>query len=100
MGGKHTLLLGNIGVAALPLVKQTTSKTISVMELSAHQLQDLKVSPHISVVQNITSEHLDYYPNTAAYVSAKSSIARYQKKTDYLIYADEFNNYSDRKSVV
>lgn len=92
VGGKHTLLLGNIGVAALPLVKQTTSKTISVMELSAHQLQDLKVSPHISVVQNITSEHLDYYPNTAAYVSAKSSIARYQKKTDFLIYANEFKN--------
>lgn len=85
-------LLGNIGTAPLSYVTQTTGKTITVMEMSAHQLQELKVSPHISVVQNITSEHLDYYPSTAAYVEAKSSIVRYQKKSDTIIYCDEFPN--------
>ncbi len=90
--GLPTFLLGNIGTAPLSYVTQTSPKSITVMEMSAHQLQELHVSPHISVVQNITSEHLDYYPSTAAYVEAKTSIVRYQKKSDIIIYCDEFPN--------
>ncbi|MBQ6450279.1 UDP-N-acetylmuramoyl-L-alanine--D-glutamate ligase [bacterium] len=91
-GGLTAFLLGNIGTAPLSYVSQTNSKTITVLEMSAHQLQELHVSPHISVVQNITSEHLDYYHSTSEYVEAKTSIVRYQKKTDTIIYCDEFDN--------
>lgn len=93
--GFHTLLIGNIGHPPLSYLTQTTSKTISVMELSAHQLQDLKQSPHYAVVQNITSEHLDYYQNNQAYIAAKSPIVKYQKSKDYYIYCDEFKTSND-----
>jgi len=91
-GSIPTFLLGNIGTAPLSYVTQTSPKSVTVMEMSAHQLQELRTSPHIAVVQNITSEHLDYYPSTAAYVEAKTSIVRYQKKSDLIIYCDEFPN--------
>ena len=87
---KPVLLMGNIGTPPLSMISQTTHRTLSVLELSAHQLQDLHTSPHIGVLQNITSEHLDYYPNLQAYQNAKSSLVRYQKSSDYLIYCDEF----------
>ena len=90
--GRPTFLLGNIGTAPLSYITQTTTKSFTVLEMSAHQLQELHVSPHIAVVQNITSEHLDYYHSTAEYVQAKTSIVRYQKKSDFVIYCDEFEN--------
>ncbi len=85
-----TLLLGNIGTAPLSFVDQTTSKTLTVLEFSAQQLQNLERSPHIAVIQNITSEHLDYFRTTEDYVAAKTALVKYQKKTDFLIYCDEF----------
>ena len=90
-----TLLLGNIGTAPLSYVNQTTSQTVTVLELSAHQLQDLTVSPHVAVVQNITSEHLDYYATRESYVAAKSPIVRFQKRRDYYVYCDEFPTCRD-----
>lgn len=59
---------------------------IFVLELSCHQLAELKSSPEIAVVQDIVSEHLDYYENFADYLQAKTQIARFQKKTDMIIY--------------
>src|SRR5690606_9510181 len=59
-----------------------------VLELSCHQLADLKSSPNIAVVQNITPEHLDYYDTVEEYAQAKSSIARFQKATDIVFYFD------------
>jgi UDP-N-acetylmuramoylalanine--D-glutamate ligase len=85
-----TILLGNIGVPPLDKLAQIKPKTLVVMELSAHQLQGLTISPHLAVLQNITSEHLDYYQTTQAYVDAKASLVRYQKKTDFLIYNLDF----------
>jgi UDP-N-acetylmuramoylalanine--D-glutamate ligase len=90
VNGKPVLLLGNIGTPALSYVTQTTPKTIIILELSAHQLQHLPFSPHFAIVQNITSEHLDYYPNQAAYLDAKTAIVKYQNSKDFLIYSDDF----------
>jgi UDP-N-acetyl-alpha-D-muramoyl-L-alanyl-L-glutamate epimerase len=57
-----------------------------VLELSAHQLADISMSPNIAVIQGITPEHLDYYPDFATYVAAKSQITRYQSSLDLVIY--------------
>ncbi len=86
------ILIGNIGIPPLSQIKKTNKKTIAVIELSCHQLNDLKSSPHIAVVQNITSEHLDYYLNTDEYIKAKSQIARFQKQKDFYIYNDNYVN--------
>ena len=85
----NTVLLGNIGEAPLNRIDQIKPDTIVVAELSCHQLAELDASPHISIVLDIKSEHLDYYKDFAAYFAAKSAIARYQKTNDYLIYNAE-----------
>jgi UDP-N-acetylmuramoylalanine--D-glutamate ligase len=85
-----TVLVGNIGTPALSELANITPDNWVVAELSCHQLQHLTVSPDIAVIQNITSEHLDYYPDTAAYVKAKSAIARFQTAENFVIYDPHF----------
>lgn len=86
----NTLLVGNIGTPALDQINQLTSKSKVVIELSSHQLEQLTISPDIAVVQEITSEHLDYFPNEQAYVDSKKSIAIYQKVNQYILYNPEW----------
>ena len=81
-----TILLGNIGTPPLSKIDEISPETIVVAELSCHQLAELTHSPHIAVVQEITSEHLDYYPTTEAYLEAKTAICRYQNESDVVIY--------------
>ncbi len=88
--GKKTHLVGNIGLPALDYLDQLNFKSHTILELSSHQLQDLPISPHIAILQNITSEHLDYYQTTKAYVQAKTALVSHQKTSDYLIYSPDF----------
>jgi UDP-N-acetylmuramoylalanine--D-glutamate ligase len=92
--GKNTVLLGNIGEPPLNQLDKISQETLVVDELSCHQLAELKESPHVAVVLDIKSEHLDYYKDFASYFEAKSAIARYQKETDYLIYNPDLSGSS------
>lgn len=78
-------LAGNIGQPPISFLDQLTDQDWLVLELSSFQLQDLKVSPHIAVVLNVTSDHLDYHRDEAEYISAKKNIVRYQTPNDYLV---------------
>lgn len=84
--GKPAVLLGNIGIPPLSALDQLTSESLAVVELSCHQLQHLTLSPHIAVIQDITREHLDYYPDIEAYVAAKANITTHQTATDYVVF--------------
>jgi len=91
----RTQLVGNIGVPPLDLlgnVEQGTGTSenqkspIYVYELSSHQLEGLRQSPHIAVLLNIVPEHLDYYESFEQYVAAKENITRFQAEMDFLVY--------------
>lgn len=79
-------LAGNIGIPMLDTLAQSNRQTIFVVELSSHQLLNLSHSPHLAVIQAITPEHLDYYPNFETYTQAKSNITRYQTDQDWVFY--------------
>lgn len=87
-------LAGNIGKPALDLwpalqaslEEKPTVKHYMVLELSAHQLHDMTLSPKIAVIQNIVPEHLDYYPTFADYIDAKAQIVEAQTEQDFVIY--------------
>ncbi len=88
--GKSAVLLGNIGIPPLAGLEKLTPESLSIVELSCHQLQHLPYSPHVAIIQNITAEHLDYYPTIEAYVKAKSSIASHQTADDVVMFNSDF----------
>lgn len=79
-------LAGNIGIPMLDTLDHSTAQTLFVVELSSHQLVNLTKSPHLAVIQAITPEHLDYYPDFDTYVHAKSNIALHQSPNDWVFY--------------
>jgi UDP-N-acetylmuramoylalanine--D-glutamate ligase len=76
---------GNIGVSPIEFIEKLTPNDIVVLELSSFQLQDMDRSPHIAVVLDIKSDHLDYHKNQDEYVSSKQNIVNFQHNDDYTI---------------
>ncbi len=83
--GRPACLIGNIGTPVFESLADIAGKT-AVIEMSSHQLEFAKASPHIAVLTNIYPEHLDHYKGFEGYVNAKLNILRFQKSDDFLIY--------------
>jgi UDP-N-acetylmuramoylalanine--D-glutamate ligase len=86
--GHNAWLGGNIGRSLLAEIRNVKPTDIVVLELSSFQLEDLHrlgCSPHISIVVNITPNHLDRHLTMENYIGAKKSIMRYQSERDFLI---------------
>jgi len=82
---KTCYIAGNIGKPTLELLPQLKTSDLVCLELSSFQLQDLHKSPHIAVVLNITSEHLDIHQTTQEYQQAKANIVKHQAKKDLAV---------------
>lgn len=85
-------LAGNIGKPAVTLLPALTEKDTVVLELSSFQLQDLHASPHIAVILNVSSDHLDYHSDNSEYLEAKSHLIQYQEKDDIVIVNRDYAN--------
>jgi UDP-N-acetylmuramoylalanine--D-glutamate ligase len=84
-----TYLGGNIGVDPFIFLPDLTSSDLVVLELSSLQLQDLHMSPQVGVLLSLTPDHLDHHATVEEYYGAKSSLLKYQKKTDLaIVHAD------------
>jgi UDP-N-acetylmuramoylalanine--D-glutamate ligase len=81
---------GNFGTPALDLLQHkellSNKNSVLVLELSSFQLMTLRTSPHIGVVLQTTSEHLDWHISVEQYRDAKANLVRWQKAKDYCIY--------------
>ncbi len=84
--GLKSFLVGNIGEPVLSYLKSAKKDDIFVYELSAQQLQNLKVSPHIAGFLNLYQAHLDHFENMKEYQKSKESITLFQSKNDWFIY--------------
>lgn len=73
------LLGGNIGRSLLPRVENITREDWVVLELSSFQLSDLSSlqrRPEISVITNLSENHLDWHKTYEHYLEAKREILR------------------------
>jgi len=78
-------LVGNIGNPVL-LEKKVTNKTIFVIEVSSYQLEYSKLfKSNISLILNISPDHLERHKTINKYVSAKFKLVKNQSKKDYAI---------------
>lgn len=73
------LLGGNIGRSLLPEVENIKEEDWVVLELSSFQLADLSClqrRPEISVITNLSENHLDWHKSRENYLGAKREILR------------------------
>jgi len=85
--GKTVHLGGNIGIAPLTLLEGgIAADDWVVLELSSHQLADIKYSPHIAVCLMVEPEHLQWHGKLDDYLTAKQQLFRWQKPTDIAIH--------------
>lgn len=98
--GLNAYLVGNIETPSLGFLLKAKKDDIFVYELSSHQLQGLKKSPHIAIFLNIYPEHLDYYESMKEYFSAKANIARFQNQNDYFIFNPGFKKIKELAKTV
>ncbi len=84
--GYPTLVAGNIGVAVVGLIDDSTDDTWSVLEVSSFQLESTEeFHPKIAVILNITPDHLDRHGTFENYALAKERIFAVQDERDYLV---------------
>ncbi len=100
-GGKKVFLGGNIGVPAVSFLDDVSEDSFVVLELSSFQLVDLEMSPHIAVVLNVTSDHMDYHSSVEEYHESKYPIMAHQSAANFAVlnqdypYAAEFGALGD-----
>ncbi|MDE2833545.1 MAG: UDP-N-acetylmuramoyl-L-alanine--D-glutamate ligase [Bacteroidota bacterium] len=90
--GRRVLVAGNIGTPLSALVHQAGADSVVVLEVSSFQLDHTDTfRPRISVLLNITPDHLDRYEGVFdRYVESKLRVFRNQTRGDVLVY-----NYDD-----
>ena len=85
--GFHVGLAGNIGSS---FAKQVAEEDFDyyVLEISSFQLDDIdQFSPHIAVITNITSDHLDRYGYSfESYIQAKLKITKNQSSNNFFLF--------------
>ena len=72
--GKRAFVGGNIGKPLLADTDKMTGDDFAVVELSSFQLMNIKRGTDISVITNITPNHLDMHKSMGEYTEAKKEI--------------------------
>ena len=77
---------GNIGVPLAAEVQNLTRRDIVVVEASSFQLEStVTFHPKVSVVLNLSRDHLDRHGTMSAYREAKQKISDNQTTTDWIV---------------
>ena len=76
---------GNIGTPLLTKLDDISEDDVAVLELSSFQLHTMKDSPDISVITNLSPNHLDVHKSYEEYVEAKTNIFMHQNKKGIVI---------------
>lgn len=88
LAGKDHITGGNIGQAFSDKVSGSAPDKDTLLEVSSFQLDHISsFHPRISVLLNITDDHLDRYDNSfEKYAAAKFRIMENQDENDWIIY--------------
>ena len=90
--GRTVHLGGNIGRPLVALLEDIHPEHRIVLELSSFQLwwaHQVGISPHISVITNLLSDHLDRHGTHAHYASSKRAALDYQVAEDSAVFPSD-----------
>ena len=89
---KEVFVVGNIGIPYTELVEEIGEQAVTVAELSSFQLETVQDDfvPEVSMILNLTPDHLNRHYTMENYAAAKLNVARYQTKEQTCIL-----NYED-----
>ena len=80
-----SLLLGNIGTPVFDFIDDIKDTTKVVIEMSSHQLEFIRTSPHIGIILNLFEDHLDHAGSVEHYYESKMNMFKYQSRVYYAI---------------
>ncbi|NFV14382.1 UDP-N-acetylmuramoyl-L-alanine--D-glutamate ligase [Clostridium sporogenes] len=83
--GYKTWVGGNIGTPLFANIEEIKEDHMVVLELSSFQLMTMDVSPEISLITNLSPNHLDVHKDFEEYVDAKKNIFKHQENNDLLV---------------
>ncbi|HPD18114.1 MAG TPA: UDP-N-acetylmuramoyl-L-alanine--D-glutamate ligase [Candidatus Goldiibacteriota bacterium] len=84
--GEKVTMAGNVGTPFCEILNEIHKYDYVVLEVSSFQLETIiDFKPYISVILNITDDHLDRYQTLQAYAEAKANIFRNQTQKDFLL---------------
>ena len=94
--GLNVCVAGNIGNSFSHAISKKDYDVV-VLEVSSFQLDNIvEFSPYISILLNITPDHLDRYNNDFEnYLKSKLNITLNQTTNDFLIYNSDDTSFSD-----
>ncbi|WP_235601287.1 UDP-N-acetylmuramoyl-L-alanine--D-glutamate ligase [Tissierella sp. P1] len=88
----NTYVAGNIGVGILWNMVNAEKEDVFVIEASSFQLENtIYFKPRVSLITNITPDHLNWHGSLNNYISAKKKIFKNQDESDYTVL-----NYDDK----
>lgn len=91
--GENAFVLGNIGTPFTSCVQDMRESDFVSLEVSSFQLETIKeFRPKVSIILNLTPDHLNRYKNVEEYFAAKKRIFMNQKEDDFVIlnYRDNY----------
>jgi len=98
--GYNTYVGGNIGTPLFTKLNEILPSDKVVLELSSFQLMGMDVSPDISVITNISPNHLNVHKDYQEYIDAKKNIFKYQNENGILVlnYDDEITRECSKEA--
>lgn len=83
--GYNAWVGGNIGTPLFTKIEEIKPEDRVVLELSSFQLMTMTDSPDVSLITNLSPNHLDMHKGMEEYVEAKKNIFKYQNKESLLV---------------
>ena len=83
--GYKTWVGGNIGTPLFANIEEIAEKDKVVLELSSFQLMTMTVSPEVSLITNLSPNHLDMHKGMDEYIDSKKNIFKYQDEKGVLV---------------
>ncbi len=97
--GEEAEIAGNVGIPLTRLLRTGSKASRVILEISSFQLKSLKkFQPYLSIILNISPDHLDWHDSFDDYFSAKIKIFQGQEENAFTLWNAEEDWWESQKT--